>query len=326
MKTKQKNPEQAGRSKGPATFKIGAVCLVFLVIGYQAALFINRAAVLAIEAKRDKPDTVYIVQSPPADRDLRHAEDSGDRVSRTATKTTAAAGPATRTLDGTGRKSADTIRRYASHSPRVSEVRKRTRAVENFRFNPNTASLDDFMRLGFSEKQAQSIISYREKGGRFRRKSDFAKSFVVADSVYRRLEPWIDIPRLDINKADSAAFDELPGIGPYFAAKMVEQRKLLGGYSYPEQLMDIYNFDEDRYASLKDLVFCSEAEAYPLWTLPAEELRRHPYIGNWQTAKAIVLYREHTPRDMLSVEGLVEAGILEEENGRKLALCRIAEP
>ena len=87
------------------------------------------------------------------------------------------------------------------------------RTYESFRFNPNTVSVSDLCRLGFSLKQANSIDNYRKKGGRFKRKQDFAKSFVVADSVYRRLEKYIDIPLLDLNAADSAAFDELPGIG-----------------------------------------------------------------------------------------------------------------
>ena len=182
------------------------------------------------------------------------------------------------------------------------------------------------MRLGFSEKQARSIDNYRAKGGRFRRKSDFAKSYVVADSVYRRLESYIRIPKVDINTADSAMFDALPGIGPYFAAKMEEYRGRLGGYSFPEQLLDIYNFGEERFDGLKDLIECSEPPAYELWTLPADELRKHPYIRSRQAADAIVLYRENTPAGSLSVEGLAAAGILPEEDAARLARCRIAAP
>jgi competence protein ComEA len=182
------------------------------------------------------------------------------------------------------------------------------------------------VRLGFSEKQAQSIDNYRQKGGRFRRKSDFAKSFVVSDSVFRRLESYIDIPLLDINRADSAAFDALPGIGPYFAAKMVEYRGRLGGYSYPEQLMDIYHFDREKFDALKDLISCSPPEPYRLWQLPADSLRLHPYIGGWKQAKAIVLLREHSPAEELSVEAIRQAGILSEEDCGKLARCSIAAP
>ncbi|MBO8479886.1 MAG: helix-hairpin-helix domain-containing protein, partial [Bacteroidetes bacterium] len=220
----------------------------------------------------------------------------------------------------------DTVRRESAHAPLIKEARRRTRRVENFEFDPNSVSVEDLMRLGFSEKQALSIDNYRAKGGRFRRKSDFAKSYVVADSVYRRLEPYIRIPKVDINTADSAGFDALPGIGPYFAAKMEEYRVRLGGYSFPEQLLDIYNFGEERFDGLKDLIECSEPPAYELWTLPADELRKHPYIRSRQAADAIVLYRENTPAGSLSVEGLAAAGILPEEDAARLARCRIAAP
>ena len=152
--------------------------------------------------------------------------------------------------------SAAQVRRNAEHGEVARRIYEaaRGRRVENFRFDPNTVSLSDLQRLGFSEKQAAAIENYRAKGGRFHRKEDFAKSFVVADSVYRRLEPYIDIPKLDINAADSAAFDALPGIGPYFAARMVELREKLHGYSYPEQLLQIPNFGAERYDGLKDLI------------------------------------------------------------------------
>lgn len=217
-------------------------------------------------------------------------------------------------------------RRYAQHSPAVQAVRAKTHKHESFRFNPNTVSVADLQRLGFSEKQAQSIDNYRQKGGKFRRKEDFAKSYVVADSVYKRLEPFIDIPRLDINKADSSAFDSLPGIGPYFAAKMVSYRDELGGYSYPEQLMDIYHFDREKYDGLSDLIRCSPPEPYPLWSLPEAELRKHPYIRSRQAARAIVLFRDNTPPEGCTVHALASAGILPPDQAEKLARCRIAEP
>ena len=314
--TKERKDGVREGSRSSAVFKTGAISLVFLVIGYQAALFINRAAMLGIEAARDKPDTVYVVRhvaaaaEPAPEADASSVRESavpeqpeGVRVLRT-----------------------DTVRRESAHAPLITEARRRTRRVENFEFDPNNVSVEDLMRLGFSEKQARSFDNYRAKGGRFRRKSDFAKSYVVADSVYRRLEPYIRIPKVDINTADSAGFDALPGIGPYYAAKMEEYRSRLGGYSFPEQLLDIYNFGEERFDGLKDLIECSEPPAYELWTLPADELRKHPYIRSRQAAEAIVLYRENTPAGSLSVEGLAAAGILPGEDAARLARCRIAAP
>ncbi len=300
----------SAKNQHARSFKFGAVCLVLLLIGFQAALFVNKAAVLRIESLRDHPDTVYVVRYVGSgDEAAPLFGDEGGRFSGTVE-------------DGSA---TDTFRRNSAHSATVQKVRGRKRQVESFRFNPNTVSVEDLQRLGFSQKQAQSIENYRSKGGRFRRKSDFAKSFVVADSVYGRLESYIDIPLLDINKADSAAFDDLPGVGPYFAAKMVWYRERLGGYSYPEQLMDIYNFDESKYNGLSDLIYCSPpSKPFRLWQLPSDSLRMHPYIGGWREAEAIVLLRKKYPSDSLSVDLLERAGILPVEKCEKLSRCCIA--
>ena len=283
-------------TKLSATFKRGSICIAFLILGYQTASFMHSSAVLKIQANRDCPDTIYI--GTPCGEAAR-AENVPE---------------------------ACTTRRNAPHTPAVQQVRRQTRRVETFRFNPTLASMDEFQRLGFSEKQAQSLLNYREKGGRFRRKSDFARSFVVADSVYRRLEKYIDIPLLDINKADSAAFDSLPGIGGYFAARMVKYRDELGGYSCCEQLMEIYHFDQQKFDGLKDLICCSPPEPFALWSLDVEHLRAHPHIRSYQTARAIVLFRENSPRDSLSVPALQRAGILSPEAAAALGKCLIAAP
>ena len=279
-----------------SSFTTGAIALVFLIIGFETALFVHKAAVTRLVADRDRPDTVYVVER------VEPAADAADEETGTVF-----------------------VRKPSDHSPDAVRIREKAspRRVETFRFNPNTVSLEDLMRLGFSEKQAQSILNYRAKGGRYRRPSDFAKSYVVADSVFDRLEPYIDIPRIDINKADSAAFETLPGIGPYFASRMVSFRKELGGYSYPEQLMDIYHFDRERYDGLKDLITCSPPEPYPLWTLPEADLARHPYISR-DEAHSIVLYRTHQPKEAWTVEGLQKAGILSEEHIKKLSRCVLA--
>lgn len=323
----KKSPE---KKVSGTTFKIGAIALTFLIIGYQAAVFIHRTAILRIESLRDSPDTVYITVAP---RTLERPLSGKPRNPDVAAGEDIAAGAGIRAGAGIGgspasgpHKYADTVRRAAAHSPVVNRVRERSRKAESFRFNPNTATVEELVRLGFSDKQAASIDNYRKKGGRFRRKEDFAKSFVVSDEIYRRLESFIDIPLTDINRADSAAFDALPGIGPYFAAKMVEQRRRLCGYSNPEQLLDIYNFGEDRYSKIKDLVCCSPPRPYPLWSLPADSLRLHPYIGGWAEARGIVRFRENSPPDSLIAEALGRAGVLPADRAERLASCLIAPP
>ena len=124
-----------------SSFTTGAIALVFLIIGFEVALFVHKAAVARLVADRDHPDTVYIVKQVRVEADAD-----------------AAAEPAG--------EAADTVYalRSGSHSPEAVRIREKAarRRVETFRFNPNTVSLEDLMRLGFSEKQAQSILNYRE--------------------------------------------------------------------------------------------------------------------------------------------------------------------
>lgn len=283
------------------SFVMGVIALVFLIIGYQTALLIHNVAVTRIAANRDIPDTVYVFDRPsvqPSGADEAVTEQIVQR-------------------------------KEASHSVRVEKMRDKIpyTKVESFRFNPNTVSVEDLCRLGFTTKQAKAIDNYRKKGGRFARKSDFAKSFVVSDSIYRRLEPFIDIPLLDLNLADSAAFDALPGIGGFYASKMVEYRTRLGGYSFKEQLLDIDRFGKERFEALSDLITVSEEYMlpYPLWSLPADSLSLHPYIGE-QSAADIVLFRQNTAKEKWTVKELKKAGIIDSDLALLLESCHIEDP
>jgi competence ComEA-like helix-hairpin-helix protein len=67
--------------------------------------------------------------------------------------------------------------------------------VQYFKFNPNEIDEESWVLLGFSEKQAQSIIKYREKGGYFYKKEDLKRLYVVDDSLYDLLEPYVVLER-----------------------------------------------------------------------------------------------------------------------------------
>lgn len=317
--------------KPSASFVVGAVALLFLIVGYQAALFIHKASVARVIANHDEPDTVFVYEptredDSATDKSLLDQRPDSPRSLRQTQRQDGTSPRKPYSADGA---TTEGHRRESAHSAEAEAMRRNytKRKYESFRFNPNTVSIDDLIRLGFSEKQARAIDNYRQKGGKFRRPGDFARSYVVEDSVFRRLEKYIDIPTIDINSADSAALMALPGIGKFFAGKIVSYRKELGGYSYPEQLMDIWHFDQEKFDNLKDLIRLDTVgtPAYSLWTLPEKDLAVHPYIGK-RAARSIVMFRENSPKQEWTVSNLEKAGILPPDKASKLSRCRIAAP
>lgn len=84
-------------------------------------------------------------------------------------------------------------------------------SVQYFLFNPNEIGLDEWMLLGFSEKQAASIEKYKNAGATFKIKSDMQKLFMVDEKKYLELEPYIDLPAVsasyDNNYKDYNSYD-----------------------------------------------------------------------------------------------------------------------
>ena len=100
-----------------------------------------------------------------------------------------------------GNENSGEIKRYSRADSGTLSGRKK---YTLFPFNPNTITLDSLQLLGFSKKQALTIIHYREKGGRFRRKENFSKMYTVSREKYLELEPYIIIPKTE-EEAPTAA-------------------------------------------------------------------------------------------------------------------------
>ncbi len=94
---------------------------------------------------------------------------------------------------------------------------------------------------------------------------------------------------LDLNLADSALLCRVPGIGPYFARKIVEYRRRLGGYTHVEQLLQIDNFPADALAWL-EVGDTAQIRRLRVNHLSTRQLMRHPYMGYYR-ASEIVTHR-----------------------------------
>ena len=200
-----------------------------------------------------------------------------------------------------------------------SDARKPGRTYESFAFDPNTVSVADLQRLGLSERQAESIENYRSKGGRFRSKADFRKMYVVSDTLFARLEAYIEIPKLELNTADSAALVALRGIGPYYARKILDYRERLGGFVDAAQLLEIDGLDADRLAGFSEdvTVDAKKIRKIDLWHASDTVLARHPYIGA-KGARSVLRYRQLYDSARWTLPDLAKERALPPENIEKL--------
>jgi DNA uptake protein ComE-like DNA-binding protein len=160
-----------------------------------------------------------------------------------------------------------------------------------FYFDPNVASFDDFVRLGLSEKVANIICNYRDKGGKFRSAEDFQKIWSLQPSDYARLLPYIrlesagreafepapekppvEVFAFDPNTASEADLQRL-GLPSRTAKSILNYRSKGGVFRKKEDLQKIYTLTEEDYERLKDYITLSA----PMTS--AETFRPATYAG-----------------------------------------------
>ena len=126
---------------------------------------------------------------------------------------------------------------------------------------------------------------------------------------------------VELNSADSAALDALPGIGPYYARQILAYRERLGFYADISQLLDIRGMDTARLRRLADRLYIAQESLRPLdlYSMPLDSLAAHPYIGPY-AAKGIDRLRRTLPEAEFTFQAILDSKILPEAQARRLAL------
>lgn len=112
---------------------------------------------------------------------------------------------------------------------------------------------------------------------------------------------------VDLNRGDTFDFQELRGIGPAYARRIVAYRERLGGFVDKAQLLEVWGVDSALYARIAPSLELSTAPVRRLNinSLSVQELKQHPYLDYYQ-AKEIVRHRERygafqSPADLRKV-------------------------
>ncbi|MCG2792669.1 MAG: helix-hairpin-helix domain-containing protein [Weeksellaceae bacterium] len=196
------------------------------------------------------------------------------------------------------------------------EKRKEKGSVKiNQFFDPNQLNAAQWQVLGFSEKQANVIVNYRDKNlrGAFKSLDDIQKCFVISEEKFLEMKPWIrlsipekskteeNIEKTDFSKVNlnEISFKQLREFGftEKDAAGILAFRKKLGGFINKNQLLETYEIDR---AMGERLIYVAKLDnsnvpKYTLATAPEDWLKKHPYFR--YSADRIIFYRITTPQD-----------------------------
>lgn len=226
-----------------------------------------------------------------------------------------------------------------------SRIRKREVSEKLFPFDPNQASYDELLTLGFNKKTANTLINYRQKGGHFHSREDLQKIYGVSDFLYSKLEPYIVIQEkpalqkteyavdlktlsqktyksstpamIDINQASADDWQSLRGIGPAYSKRIINFREKLGGFYSIDQVGATYGLPDSTFQKIKPFLKPSPVfKKININSATADDLSKHPYISR-KTAQLITNFRSHHGV-FDSIEALYEIRALDQELVTKL--------
>ena len=153
---------------------------------------------------------------------------------------------------------------------------------EPFFFDPNTATPEDYIKMGLSPKSVNSIMNFREKGGKFYKPDDFQRVYNLTPEEYEHVKNHIVIAKksysnnysysysnnkekesagelfnFDPNTASKQDLERL-GLKSWQANNVINYREKGGFFAKPEDFEKIYGLDENL---LQDILPFIEIEA-----------------------------------------------------------------
>jgi DNA uptake protein ComE-like DNA-binding protein len=157
-----------------------------------------------------------------------------------------------------------------------------------FTFDPNKIDSQSAILLGIPEKQVRSLLHYREKGGRFKNKDDFARLYGLTAEKYQLLRPFIVIDdvhpkqyyslkqvdrnnqyykyndiydgkevkgKMNINSINEKEWEAITPLSIGLIKRIIAYKNYLGVYKSINQLNKVYGMNDSTFQLLRTHIY-----------------------------------------------------------------------
>ena len=189
--------------------------------------------------------------------------------------------------------------------------------LKPFLFNPNQLPEEEWLKMGLTKRQVRCIMNYEAHGGKFFRKEDLKKIYLLSKVEYNILAPYIKIPdefitmgekptsrrkffahktslplklqQIEINRCDSVALITHLGLSSWIASRIIKYRRLLGGFYRKNQLLEVYGLKKNLFVKIRRYLLIDTTTLHKIDVNNAgfKEIMRHPYLNYSDTKKLI---------------------------------------
>ena len=202
----------------------------------------------------------------------------------------------------------------------LKRVKTENSKPKTFPFNPNYLTDFKAYRLGLSVQEIDKLFDYRKTGKFVNSAKEFQTVTGINDSLLQLISPYFKFPEWvnskqkksftnksktnkfniikpstkDLNLATTSDLKSIHGIGDKLAKRIITYRELLKGYTYNEQLYEVYYLDKEVADSvLKQFTVLTKPEIQKININDAtfKEILHLPYI-DYNLTKKICNYRD----------------------------------
>jgi DNA uptake protein ComE-like DNA-binding protein len=206
------------------------------------------------------------------------------------------------------------------------EIKENLPALKIDKFNPNSQSLENWIKLGFTEKQAQTILKYKQiVGGAFTSQDQLQKCYSISAEKFEQLQPYILLPKSSNSssyfgnskwekkeikvskKFNPDLYSEKDwknlGFSEKQSAGILKYKNYLGGsFVSKEKLKECYMINEENFAKLSPYLLLQEKT-------PADF---NPYKNRFTKDKIKIKYQNFDP-NLLDLKAWMALGFSEKQ-------------